>query len=1144
MTKWTQQQNRAINEDGNLLVAAAAGAGKTAVLTARIVEKIRAGTPVRALLVATFTKAAAGEMKKRVTRELQRSANEEKDAALCERLNVAAEQMQNASVSTLHAFCMQVLRRHFYEAELDPSFRVADEAEAAILFEDALEELFEEKAESPEFVQLCDLLGGEEKLSSAIRLIYAFMQAQPKPEEWLRKAAEDYDTDEEKLKSSLLLKCALAAAKRDLLAEIEETEGVCDSIETLFPEAALFGRREAEACRAIAGCADYESYALALSEQKFATLSGFPRGTAEADKKAFKDARTALKDKIKAQKQLFSRTLFEEAEKMRGLYPVLCELEKSVLAVKNAYTAAKRARGMIDYSDMEHICLSLLSRDEIKEEYRRRFSYIFVDEYQDSNRVQEAILLAVKREDNLFMVGDVKQSIYRFRQAEPALFMEKYAEPSNFQGRVIDLNSNFRSAGAVIGAVNSVFSRIMSREFGGMEYDERASLKLGREDGSSGSAELHVLSCAGGDEEFEAAEAEALFAAEKIKSIMETERYFDPKLKREREYRFSDFAILHRSPKNVAESMTRILAAHGVPAYAELTGGYFEAVEVQVFMNLLRIIDNRRQDIPLLSVMRSMIGGFSDNELAQLRLSAEAAQGGEWLDILLAASRGEGELNKKTAAFLDKLDEWHIESTLVGVSELCGKLLDESGYGEYCAALPGGRIRKANLEALLARAQSYEDGAARSLSSFIAFMDRIKNTDKMGAASALGAEVVRFLSTHKSKGLEFPVVIVAGLSKQFNIQEKREDVAVNAKLGIGLRIRRDRRRVDTLARQAILDENSLSALEEEARILYVAMTRAQEKLIMLFAKKDAVSTISKRARPLSPAACAHVKSAGEWILSSALSMPEGNPLREAAALALMGESEEESGLFCEFHALSGAREAIAKREALSALHERASLAKTEKFDGLLGWRYPHMADTQIPGKLSVSELIGNFAGLRQYPDFIAERRELQAADRGSAAHLVMETIPLEAQTEKSVLSHLESLIESGRMNRAQADAVNTGRIVAFFDSPLGRRMCASECVERERKFNYRAPASEIIDAPTDEPMLIQGVIDCCFIENGEWVVVDYKTDRIPPGVSAREAAQKHKRQLDIYASALAALTGRKVKASYIYLLSSGESVEL
>ncbi len=1141
MPQWTEQQNKAISENGNLLVSAAAGAGKTAVLTARIVKKIREGTPVKALLVVTFTKAAAGEMKKRINKTLLQEAAREGDEALRERLHDAAEQVQNASISTLHSFCTQVLRRHFYEAGIDPAFRVADGAEAAILLEDALDSLFENRAQEEAFCALLEAFGGEEKLSSAMRQLYAFMQAQCDSAKWLHEAVESYNTDEAALASSPLSASVLDSAKRRLKGACEMQAGVCKQLETLYPEAAVFGRGELSALLPILDEEDYAAYGAKLSTVVFGRLSGFPRGTLDADKKPLKDARKAVSDAVKAQAKLFSRPLGEEAERMRALYPLLCELERRILEMDALYAEAKRARGLIDYADMEHMSLALLSRKEIGEEYRRAFRYIFVDEYQDSNRLQEAILSSIKRADNLFMVGDVKQSIYGFRQAEPTLFMEKYAEPASFSGKVIDLNQNFRSARAVVDTVNAVFERVMQEGFGGTVYDERAALGFGRTDAATGAAELYMLPAAVEDEELEVAEVEARFAAKRIREIMERELYTDPATGEVRPYRFSDFAILHRAPKRAAERMTRMLAQQGVPAYAELSGGYFEAVEVQVFLNLLRILDNRRQDIPLVSVLRSEIGGFSDEELASLRAAAPAPDM-PWLDILSAAAQGADALAQKAEAFLQKLDLWHEDSRLLGLCELCGKLLDETGYGEYCAALPGGRVRRANLEALLGKAQSYEQGETRSLSGFIAFMDRVKNTDTMGAATAFGADVVRLLSTHKSKGLEFPVVFVAGLSKLFNMQDSKSDLALHPELGLGLRLRQDRRRIDTLARQAIIEENAFASLEEEARILYVAMTRARERLILLITKKDIPAEIYKHAQALSPTLVTRARSASDWLLWALLSTAAGDPLREIAGLSRSG-GVEIAALRCALGDAGGKEEKAAA--AWSAFRESAQSADASSYDERLAWEYPHLADTRAPGKISVSELIGNFRNLRPYPDFIAAAKELQAADRGTAAHLVMETIPLQEQTQESVRAHIAALVEQGRLNEAQAATVQIGMIVDFFASPLGKRILAcKESVERERKFNYRVPAREIGVADSDEPILLQGVIDCCFLEDDAWVVLDYKTDRVGADRSAWEAVQKHKRQIGIYAAALHALTEKPVKAAYIYLLRTGDCVEM
>ncbi|MDD4075075.1 MAG: helicase-exonuclease AddAB subunit AddA [Eubacteriales bacterium] len=1133
MPKWTPQQLDAIQREGNLLVAAAAGAGKTAVLTERIVERVRRGADIRSILVVTFTKAAAGEMKKRVIAALLEAAQASPEEA--ERLREAAERVQDASISTLHAFCLQVLRRHFYEAALDPAFRVADEARSAVLLEDALDELMESRVEEPEVRALCDLLGGEDKLSSALLSLHAFLQAQPAPDKWMEEALALYALDAEGLDASKLVQGCIARAKRALAAALTLYQDARDAVADAFPAAAAFADAELLSLRPALLANGYTAYADAINAFAFGRLTGFPRGTEEEKKAPFMEARDEVKRCVKEQRKGFARAIGEEAARMRGLCEPVATLFACLRGLEALYGEKKRAAGLIDYGDMEHMTLHILNRPEIRNEYRRKFSYVLVDEYQDSNRVQEAILDAVKGADNLFLVGDVKQSIYRFRQAAPALFMEKYHTPACFHGDVIDLNRNFRSADAVIDAVNALFSRTMTRDFGGVDYDARSALVKGRSDASAGGVEVHMLQC-DEEDEWESAEAEAVFAARRIREIMRDERYTDPKTGKTRPYAYGDFAVLHRSPRAVAERMTQLMALQGVPAYAELTGGYFDAVEVQVFMNLLRVIDNRRQDIPLLSVMRSMMGGFTDEELGTLRLLDTQAP---WVELLEKAAQNGGALGAKARGFLDKLDAWNMESRLVRVAALCAALMDETGYSAYCASLPGGRVRRANLDALIERAAAYEESEARSLSGFIAFMDRIKNTDRIGASAVLGADVVRLLSTHKSKGLEFPVVILAGLSKKFNAQERRQDIALHETLGLGMRYIEGNVRRDTLARGAILDENSDAALEEELRILYVAMTRARERLILLISEKDIEASVKKHCRPVTPYLCANAARESDWLLWALLDTPDGDPLRAYAGLPALGGRQN-----AHVAAQVGVRACERpSKESYAAFAARAQNADAGYWQTRFAWAYPYLVDTQIPGKISVSELIGNLPSMRAYPDFIAAKKPLDAADRGTAAHLLMELIPLKAHTVQSVRDCIETLVERGHMTRAQAEAVRVEPVVAFFASPLGKRLCAAELVERERGFNYRVPARRAISADTDEPMLLQGVIDCCFRENGAWVVIDYKTDRVSAG-KAYETAAKHQRQLDVYADALAALTGEPVKEKYIHLLMTGESVAL
>lgn len=1141
--KWTPSQELAINASGNLLVAAAAGSGKTAVLTERIVRLIKEGADPLNFLVVTFTKAAAAEMKKRISNRLYAAASEEEDGSKARRLYVCAESIGRANISTMHSFCTQVLRRHFHEAGLDPAFRVADETQMSILKSDVLDELLEERYESndPAFLRLVELCTSDDMLTEHVQKLHEFMSSQVEPERWLFEATEKYNITADELASSEAVRELVLSAKSRIAAALGEYCGVRDDIRDAYPKVAAFMDDESMRARALLLHDSYAGLASSLDAFAFNTLSGFPRGTPQEEKEGVKSVRDdVLKKTFRQLREQFSAPLQSEADRLFEYYPVMRALYQLVCDFQAKFAQAKAEGSMIDYADMEHLTIRLFENPKIAEEYRNRFTYIFVDEYQDSNRVQESILDCIKRKDNLFLVGDVKQSIYVFRLADPSLFMHKYdayrpafSSPGQGEegpaGMRIDLSANFRSSAAVIGCVNGVFSAIMRRSTCGIDYDSNAALTHGREDDIPGGVELHIIDTGAGvpadgpgdsdpEEETENveesayaltdAEAEARVAAGRIRDLMANGRYYDPKTGEYRSYRYCDFVILHRAPAHVAEYWTQTLAQEGIPSMTNQSGGYFDAVEVQVFMNLLRVIDNRRQDIPLLSVLRSPIGGFDTEELIMLRAHRKEE---DVLHSLTLAAEYDTALGAKCKAMLHKLERWQSESSLLELSDFIGMLLADTLFYDFASALPGGPSRRANLDALIARARNYEQNEICSLSSFIAFMDKAKKHDSMSAAQTGGADVVTVSSIHKSKGLEYPVVFIAGMSASFNLKDVRSPLLVDSELGLGIRFTQGGRRFDTFYRKAVAHRVRDKIIAENMRVLYVAMTRAKERLIMLGAvgNKDAKRFL-KLYRRITPQSAMRARSFLDWVLPLGMEAKLHTAATFGEKLSALPQSEYEN------------------------FTERAMALPSD--GALFSWTYPYIAATQVPAKLSVSKLVGNMPALRKHPDFIEARLPMPAADKGTAAHALMERIPLIAHTPQTVHEALDALTRAGHMTKAQADAVDKEAIARFFASPLGKRLLSAKHVERELKFNHRVPASRLTGAQTPETILLQGMIDCCFMEDDGWVIIDYKTDYVPPHMTKEEAAARHAPQLALYRDALFALTGIPVKACYLHFL--------
>ncbi len=1118
MARWTADQLLAIQSEGNLIVSAAAGAGKTAVLTERIVSRIRAGASVESLLVLTFTRAAAAEMKGRISNRLNQLADEAETTEEMRYLRRQARNVDGAFISTIHAFCARVLRRHYHAVNLPARAKTADEMESAALVETLRDELLTTLANEndADYTALLAALGSEQAAWDAILSVYRFTRSQPEPKAWLSEAASHYE-DEAALAG--ILDDAVGFCKSELSLMLETLVRERDALSPDCANAISVLDDELSRYRAMLLCRRYGQYRDALNAMEYGRLV-FPRAVAEEDKAGAKAARDAGKELIKEQKKRFVRAEADELAVLRksgAVVRALCKLEQRF---ETAFFEAKRAKNLMDYDDLEHFTLEALSHEEIANEYREKFTWIAVDEYQDSNRVQEAILSRISRGNNLFFVGDVKQSIYRFRQAEPGLFLEKLARFSGKDGTRIDLASNFRSSAEVLSAVNDVFEAVMRAESADIDYDARARLVCGANQ-PVGGAELHLIRkerAESVDEEDaleDAAdlEVEARLIAERIHEMMRRETYTDSKTCETRNYRYGDFAVLLRAGTE-AQTVSQALAASSVPAYAQSSGGYFDAVEVQIFTNLLSVIDNRRQDVPLLSVLLSSIGGFTHEELASMRAIHPS---GPFYEAFFNCDAAEPVLCGRVDAFRKKLDAYRAESRLLSVEELIGKLLDETGFYEEMGAGVSGAQRQANLDALLQKAHAFEAAGARGIWSFLRHLALAQNNASVGAAQTVTADVVRILTIHKSKGLEFPVVFVAGLGKQFNRQDVNNSMQLHAGFGLALRyidregVQRVKR--DTLARVILAQRVKREQLAEEMRVLYVAMTRARRKLIL-------TACLNKPEEKL--AASPRVPTAWQAIRCS-------SPVR----WLMMGSKAH---LSIKFH----------ERENYLGGSAQASSAELPPFDPVLleameaklNWTYDYAEAAKIRAKASVSRVVKGEDRLPQFtrPAFLGS--ETSAVFAGTATHAAMQYLPLDAPLDEAqAKEYLLSLIESGRITPEQAEAADASAISWLSHNVLFARMRQAERLERELPFSYPMEAIQLYGIAAEETVLLQGVLDACFLEDGEWVIVDYKTDRVRPGEPPEQAAQKHAEQLRLYALALESLTGRRVKELLVVLLS-------
>ncbi|MFF2481973.1 helicase-exonuclease AddAB subunit AddA [Paenibacillus sp. NPDC058071] len=1260
---WTDDQWKAIVTEGSdVLVAAAAGSGKTAVLVERIIRRISSSTDVDRLLVATFTKAAAAEMKERIRLALEKELEKKPDS---EHLKRQLALMNRAQVTTLHSFCLDVIRRYYPLIGLDPGFRIANETESELMRIDVLDELFEQKYEAAndggDFLRLADRYGGErgdEPLYRLVQQLYDFAQSHPWPAHWLRETAAAFSVEGLEALSDSPWATSL---KADVELALNGAEGLL--------------RQALDLTREPAGPAPYaaqfeEDLALVLSLSEMIRSKGWAewfepfqdtgfgklkaiRGD-EYDKELQERAKE-LRDQAKKligslAEELFGRTPEQFAEEMNELAPLMNALAELVIEFGERYEQAKRAKGLLDFGDLEHYCLRILRTPESTPvcsepsaaalEYRNQFDEILLDEYQDTNMVQEAIvaLIADDRLGNRFMVGDVKQSIYRFRLAEPGLFMRKYrtygSEASEGRGLRIDLARNFRSRSEVVDGVNDVFRAIMRESVAEMDYDARAELVCGADYPSSPdprrfAAVLAVIdkSSSGlaqepeeqaeadaNDEEgadggqaesaadLQTAQLEARWIARQIHELRESGfLVYDGKKKTSRPLEWRDVVILLRATQAWSPIMIEELQASGIPAYAELGSGYFDATEVETVLSLLRVIDNPYQDIPLAGTLRSPLFGLDAEELALIRIpSANAA----YYDAVLSAS---GDLNiaeetrRKLNGFLGKLSRWRDESRQGSLADLIWRIYLETGYYDFAGGLPGGAQRQANLRALHDRARQYEATSFRGLFRFLRFVERMRDSGgDLGTARALGEneDVVRIMSIHKSKGLEFPVVFAAGLGKNFNQQDLRSSFLKHKQLGFGPRFVDPEQRISypTLPFLAIRRRMKQEMLAEEMRILYVALTRPKEKLFLVGTAADAETKLKRWQTALGSGGVMpdyRIATAGtflDWLGPLATAAYVRKEHQAAAA----GEERQQvyewtagivdaSMLVNEAAAAAEAVEPEMDREerlqGITSLAQLEGVEPDEELRRRLEWRYEYTASTRIPSKTSVTEMkrlhaeaayeeanayeaswpipsaqpssgMSGTGELRlRRPQFMEEVK-MTAAERGTASHLLMQHVPLsDPVDEEAVKATLAGMIQRQLLTAVQAESIDTAGVAAFFASELGQRLLAADRVQREVPFSSMLPAGRVYpgasqgDAEAEEPILIQGVIDCLFEDERGLVLLDYKTDRIYMK-QWEAAAERHRFQLELYAEAIEAVVGKRVAECHLFFFDGGQSVRL
>ena len=1212
--KWTKEQQKVIElRNRNILVSAAAGSGKTAVLVERIIQMLtdeEHPMDVDRLLIVTFTEAAASEMKERIRSAIETALEVNPGNAHLQRQSTL---IHSAQITTIHSFCLSVIREHFHLIDMDPGFRIAEEGELRLLKQDVLSELLEECYVNQEerFMELVEKLGSgknDKKLEGMILQLYEYSRSYPQPQKWLEHCVNQYAECETYLKQEgtgeepVFLRRALDWAQKyieDLVELADQCIRICEEPDGPYMYAPML-EEDRIILDKLAGAANFEELYERLSDIKWKALSRKKDESVDSEKRTqVQDIRKQIKDLIgELGKTYFYETpaeLLLDMANAKGTMEILAELVNRFAIM---FADQKQRKHLIDYNDMEQFALQILTEEKEGElipsqtarEYQEQFYEVMIDEYQDSNLIQEAILTSVstvsREKYNIFMVGDVKQSIYRFRLSRPELFMEKYDSYSSEDSEMqkIDLHKNFRSRPEVLDGVNYIFRQIMRRDLGGIVYDEQAALYPGAEfepvigvDGKSAyEMELLLVDAQKTGNEFELSDnnkqLEVRVIAKRIKELLRTAKVTDKASGQLRPAEYRDIVILMRSVKGWADVVSSILAEEGIPAYIGSTEGYFGTYEISVLLDYLQLLDNQRQDLPLAAVLASPFVGLNPQQLAEIRLAAKegffykAAEG-------LAQRAGEEEEKEEKDSLAYKLRAFYLQLThfremvpYTAIHELLQKIIEETGFSLYVAAMPGGERRIANVEMLVEKAAAFEGTSYKGLFNFIRYIEQLQKYDvDYGEANIADEQenTVRIMSIHKSKGLEFPIVFVAGMGKKFNTTDITGSVIIHPEWGVGLDAvdLQRRTKIPTFLKKTIQQEIKLENLGEELRVLYVALTRAKEKLILVGCpSQKQLKEVSEDGMLCQKA----VRRADGEVLPF-YTLIGANSYLHWVVPALMGE---DAPVHCRIIGRTEMEEEeeIEQRSELLARDVLEHWATGTVYDAKLRehlevqsqYHYPYAEEQKLKLKFTVSELkkrayLQEESGETVYeepevvpliPQFLQEEEVLTGASRGSAYHKLLELLNYElSYDENSLTAMMEELQKERKLSDEMVQCIRKADILRFLNSDSGRRMQAAakrKQLSKEQPFVLGIDAKEIYpDIKGDERILVQGIIDVYFEEDGELVVLDYKTDNVR---SAKELRDRYHAQLDYYAQALEQLLQKKVKEKIIYSFTLGEEI--
>ncbi len=1190
---WTKEQEDAIyKKNSNILVAAAAGSGKTAVLVERIIQKIiKDGVDIDKLLVVTFTNAAAAEMGERVLEAIYKKLDEDPEN---ENLQKQLILLGKSNICTIHSFCLDVIKNNFFEIDLSANFRIGSEEEIVLLKQEVLEAIFEKyyEDEDENFAKLVDTYTGyrgDEPLKEIILKIYRFMQSSPFPNEWLLEKVEMFNNcgKVDDFSNSIWGKILLKNLQDEIIDSINSLKVIEQKLEKYveLEKYLLTIKSDIEILKKLYDLTEssWDEAFLFTQEMKFKSWPIDKKIVLDVKDDA-KTSRDTVKNKIM---KLIKETLVYNSENAYSdiyeMYEILTTLKEVIINFDIEFKNKKRERNIIDFNDIEHYALEILVRKdekgeyvptEVAKKYQEKFEEIAIDEYQDSNQVQEYILSKVSRGNNLFMVGDVKQSIYKFRQACPELFMDKYdnyALEGNEKGLKIQLFKNFRSKENVLKLTNIVFENIMSKKLGDIDYNENEYLNLGAEfekiENGLDIAELDIIDLreenieAWKDEEenvqnnlndneqdeireLEKEEIEAKFVAKKIENLINSKVQVKDKKLGYRNVTYKDIVILLRSTSKAAPIYEKELLKRDIPVFSDSSNEYLDTIEIQTIISVLKVLDNPMEDIPLVSVMRSEIGTFSDNEILEIRL---VNQNDLFYNCLKEAGKKleNIELQEKVNLFLENLNKWKEESDYLSLAELIWKIYVDTGFYNYVGLMPNGSLRQANLKMLFERAKEYEKSSFKGLFNFIKFIEKLHsgNSD-MTSAKVIGENenVVRIMSIHKSKGLEFPIVFLSSTSKKINLQDLNTNLLLHQSIGLGPQYINYDKMIEysTSAKDAIKIIIRDETISEEMRVLYVALTRAKEKLIITGTSKDYKKEIEKKkellkiydkgSNKINPILLKKFISYLDWIELVYLKndMKDIMTLNEYKKKDIVQKEEEQEIILRDFD--------FNRETDFSILDKEFS------------WKYDNELLSKLPLKSTVSKIKelqtedvdfdilsrkNKEIGIENItPEFLNIEEDITGSKKGSLMHLFFQKLDFKQDYTLETLSKLkQELIAKKLITEEEGKFINLKKVLIFTNSNLYRKL--QKCkIEKEKAFCIKIKAKEIFEEALDESILVQGIIDLYGItQNNEIILVDYKTDFVE---KEEELKFRYERQLSLYKQALEGAFCQQVNEVYIY----------